>query len=99
MGGRPALGLVGGAGSRRSTRPDMDYLWALAEAVERDPRLRGELDYRPNSSLCQDGDRLLFAEASQSRSGRSHRLGVGGVGPHLMQTPPRGRGGARLEPL
>jgi len=25
---------------RRHSRLDMDYLWALAEAVERDPQLR-----------------------------------------------------------
>src|SRR5258706_7480922 len=99
MGGRPALGLVGGPAPRRSTRLDMDYLWALAEAVERDPRLRGELDYRPNSSLCQAGDRLLFAEASQSRSGRSYRLVAVGVTPYLMQTLARARDGARLDTL
>ena len=69
----------------------MDYLWALAEAVERDPHLRGELDYRPNSSLYQVGDRLLFAEASQGRSGRSYQLVAVGATPYLMQTLARAR--------
>ncbi|HEY2692505.1 MAG TPA: lantibiotic dehydratase family protein, partial [Streptosporangiaceae bacterium] len=99
IGERTCLRLEGGAGYRRSTRLDMDYLWALAEAVERDPALRGELDWRPNSSLYQVGDRLLFAEASQSRSGRSYRLVAVGATPYLMQTLARARDGARLGTL
>src|SRR5207245_10542988 len=98
-GERSCLRLDAGAGSRRSTRLDMDCLWALAEAVERDPALRGELDYRPNSSLYQVGDRLLFAEASQGRSGRSYRLVAVGATPYLMQTLARARAGARLGTL
>ena len=50
-GERTWLRLEGPARYRRRTRLDMDYLWALADAVERDPPLRAELDYRPNSSL------------------------------------------------
>ena len=96
IGERTCLRLDGGAGYRRSTRLDMDYLWALAEAVERDPALRGELDYRPNSSLYQVGDRLLFAEASQGRSGRSYRLVAVGATPYLMQTLARARDGQVL---
>ncbi|HEY3652749.1 MAG TPA: lantibiotic dehydratase [Streptosporangiaceae bacterium] len=99
IGERTCLRLDGGAGYRRHTRLDMDYLWALAEAVERDPRLRAELDYRPNSSLYQAGDRLLFAEASQGRSGRSYRLVAVGATPYLMQTLARARDGARLGTL
>ena len=99
IGERTCMRLDGGASYRRNTRLDMDYLWALAEAVERDPRLRGELDYRPNSSLYQVGDRLLFAEASQSRSGRSYRLVAVGATPYLMQTLARARDGARLGTL
>ena len=91
---------LGGRGHyRRHTRLDMDYLWALAEAVQRDPQLRSELDYRPNSSLYQAGDRLLFAEARQGRSGRSYQLVAVGVTPYLMQTLARARDGARLGTL
>jgi lantibiotic biosynthesis protein len=99
IGERTCLRLDGGASYRRSTRLDMDYLWALAEAVERDPRLRADLDYRPNSSLYQAGDRLLFAEASQGRSGRSYRLVAVGATLYLMQTLARARDGARLGTL
>jgi thiopeptide-type bacteriocin biosynthesis protein len=99
IGERTCLRLDGGAGYRRSTRLDMDYLWALAEAVEHDPRLRAELDYRPNSSLHQVGDRLLFAEARQGRSGRSYRLVAVAATPYLLQTLARARDGARPDTL
>jgi lantibiotic biosynthesis protein len=99
IGERTCMRLGGGARYRRHTRLDMDYLWALAEAVERDPGLRSELNYRPNSSLYQVGDRLLFAEASQSRSGRSYRLVAVDATPYLMQTLARARDGARLDAL
>jgi hypothetical protein len=79
---------------RRHTRLDMDYLWNLAEAVERDPDLRGELEYRPTSSLYQVGDRLLFAEARSGQTGRSYRLVAVGITPYLMQTLARARDGA-----
>ena len=99
IGERTRMRLDDGARYRRHTRLDMDYLLALAEAVERDPHLRGELDYRPNSSLYQVGDRLLFAEASQGRSGRAYRLVAVGATPYLMQTLARARDGARLGTL
>jgi len=99
IGEHTCMRLGGGACYRRSTRLDMDYLWALAEAVERDPGLRGELDYRPNSSLYQVGDRLLIAQASQNRSGRSYKLVAVGATPYLMRTLARARDGARLDTL
>ncbi len=72
------------------------------DAVERDPRLRRDLRYRPNSSLYQIGDRLLFAEARPGRAdgtGRSYRLVAVGATPYLMQTLARARDGARLDAL
>ena len=99
VGERTRLRLEGPRRYRRHTRLDMDYLWALAEAVERDPRLRGELDYRPNSSLYQAGDRLLFAEARQGRAGLSYRLVAVDATGYLMQTLTRARDGARLGAL
>jgi lantibiotic biosynthesis protein len=99
IGARTRMRLGGMGRYRRTTRLDMDYLWTLAEAVERDPDLRGEVEYRPNSSLYQVGDRLLFAEARQSRAGRSYRLVAVEATPYLMQTLARARDGARLDAL
>jgi lantibiotic biosynthesis protein len=99
IGDRTRLRLEGLGDYRRHTRLDMDYLWALAEAVERDPGLAAGLDYRPNSSLYQSGDRLLFAEAQQGRGGRRYRLVAVDATPHLMRTLARARDGARLGTL
>ena len=84
---------------RTSIRPPESLSRNLAEAVERDPDLRGELEYRPNSSLYQVGDRLLFAEARQGQTGRSYRLVAVGITPYLIQTLARARDGARLGTL
>jgi lantibiotic biosynthesis protein len=99
IGARTCLRFEGMSRYRRHTRLDMDYLWNLAKAVERDPDLRGELDYRPNSSLYRVGDRLLFVEARQNQTGRSYRLVAAGATPYLMQTLARARDGARLGAL
>jgi lantibiotic biosynthesis protein len=99
IGPRTCLRLQGLDRYRRHTRLDMDYLWALAEAVERDPGLCKELDYRPNSSLYQVGDRLLFAESRQGGAGRSYRLVAVEATPYLMQTLARAQDGARLDAL
>ncbi len=83
----------------RHTRLDMDYLWTLAEAVERDPALREGLTYQPNSSLYEVGDRLLFAESYASGDGRRYRLVAVDKTPYLMQTITLAREGASLASL
>ena len=58
----------------RHTRLDMDYLFALCEDLGKDPALRRELLYRPNSSLYEAAGRLRYAEARLVRKVRSHHL-------------------------
>ena len=48
---------------RRHSRLDMDYLFALCEHLARDPNVRAELLFRPNSSLYEAAGRLRFAES------------------------------------
>jgi hypothetical protein len=43
---------------RRHSRLDMDYLFALVDAVTRDPALRSSLKFYPNSSLYCAADRV-----------------------------------------
>jgi thiopeptide-type bacteriocin biosynthesis protein len=59
---------------QRHTRLDMDYLFALCEDLGRDAALRGELRFRPNSSLYRAGGRLRYAEARLDDKVRSHHL-------------------------
>ncbi len=82
---------------RRHSRLDTDYLWALAEAVERDPRLRKALTYEPNSSLYEVAGRLRLAEARLTATGRSYHLVAVDKSPYLTAVLDRARGGATLE--
>jgi thiopeptide-type bacteriocin biosynthesis protein len=81
---------------QRHSRLDMDYLWALAQAVERDPRLRRALTYEPNSSLYEVAGRLRLAEARLTATGRSYHLVAVDKSPYLTAALERARGGAAL---
>jgi thiopeptide-type bacteriocin biosynthesis protein len=78
-------------------RLDMDYLWALAAAVERDPRLRRVLTYEPNSSLYELAGRLRLAEARLTATGRSYHLVAVDKSPYLSAALDQAQGGAALE--
>jgi lantibiotic biosynthesis protein len=82
---------------RRHSRLDMDYLWALAEAVERDPQLRKPFMYEPNSSLYETAGRLRLAEARLTATGRSYHLVAVDKSPYLTAVLERARGGATPE--
>src|SRR5512133_682128 len=84
-------------GYGRHSRLDMDYLWALAEAIERDPRLRKLFVYEPNSSLYEVAGRLRMAEARLTATGRSYHLVAVDKSPYLTAALERARGGAALQ--
>lgn len=103
IGAQTVLRLRGQDKYLRHTRLDMDYLWALSDAIERDPALRAGLRFTPNSSLRDAGDRLLFAESYQGPNGRCYRLVALAKTPYLLDTialASAGNGtGARLDEL
>jgi class I lanthipeptide synthase len=84
---------------QRHSRLDMDYLWALAEAVERDPQLRKIFVYQPNSSLYEAAGRLRLAETRLGDSGRSYHLVAVDKSPYLTAALERAEGGAALEAI
>jgi thiopeptide-type bacteriocin biosynthesis protein len=66
---------VGAIGEhRRHTRLDMDYLFALTRALDGDAAMRGELVYRPNSSLYRIAGELRYVESRMVDSVRSYHL-------------------------
>jgi class I lanthipeptide synthase len=81
---------------QRHSRLDMDYLWALAEGVERDPQLRELFVYEPNSSLYETAGRLRLAEARLTATGRSYHLVAVDKSPYLTAVLERARGGTTL---
>ncbi|MEA2692625.1 MAG: lantibiotic biosynthesis protein, partial [Acidobacteriota bacterium] len=103
-GGEPAapgtrLDLAPRSAYQRHTRLDMDYLFALAEDLGRDPALRQELLYRPNSSLYQAAGRWRYAEARLDGKVRSHHLVALDATEYLDATLARAAGGARAADL
>ena len=97
IGAHTRLQLQARARYRRHSRLDMDYLWALADAVERDPQLRKLFAHEPNSSLYEVAGRLRLAEARLTAAGRSYHLVAVDKSPYLTAALERARGGAALE--
>ncbi len=83
------------AAYERHTRLDMDYLFALCEDLARDPAIREELIYRPNSSLYRAAGRLRYAEARLEKKVRSHHLVAVDSNDYLEEALRRAEGGAR----
>jgi thiopeptide-type bacteriocin biosynthesis protein len=81
---------------RRHSRLDMDYLWALAETVERDRQLRRLFIYEPNSSLYEAAGRLRLAQARLTATGRSYHLVAVDKNPYLTGVLERAREGTTL---
>jgi thiopeptide-type bacteriocin biosynthesis protein len=87
------------AAYRRHTRLDMDYLFALAEALGKDEALQKGLRYRPNTSLYQAAGRFRYAESRLDGKLRSYHLVAVEPTPYLEATIERSRQGAFLADL
>jgi thiopeptide-type bacteriocin biosynthesis protein len=83
----------------RHTRLDMDYLFALCEDLGRDPALREQLAYRPNTSLYRAAGRLRYAEARLDGKVRSHHLVALDSNEYLEEALRVASGGARIQDL
>jgi thiopeptide-type bacteriocin biosynthesis protein len=84
---------------RRYSRLDMDYLFALCEHLSRDPEIRAELRFRPNSSLYETAGRMRFAETRvQGRIRTVHLVAIDAFNA-LRDTLRRAADGARLRDL
>lgn len=66
--------LAAGEHYQRHTRLDMDYLFALCEALGRDPSIQPRLPYGPNSSLYQRPGHYRYAEARLNGQTRTYQL-------------------------
>ncbi|HEY6929878.1 MAG TPA: lantibiotic dehydratase [Thermoanaerobaculia bacterium] len=84
---------------RRRSRLDMDYLFALAQALGNQPSLRKGLEYRPNSSLYRAAGRHHYVEVRLDGKNRTHHLVAVEDSKELRATLDRAAGGARFEEL
>ena len=58
----------------RHTRLDNDYLFSLCDELLKDPAVRAELVFTPNTSLYPSSGRWRYAEARLDGAGRSYHL-------------------------
>lgn len=91
--GRATHLAVGGAYGRH-TRLDMDYVVLLADALARDPRLRPDVRFVPNSSLYPVAGRLRYRESRRNANGWTHHRAVIEVPEYLEVVLARAQDGA-----
>ncbi len=84
---------------RRHTRLDGDYLTAVTAAVVADRAMRGELLFRPTSSLYDAGGRKRYVERRLVGKVRSYHLVAVEPTDYLEATLKRAQDGTRLAPL
>jgi thiopeptide-type bacteriocin biosynthesis protein len=99
IGNHTRLSLAPRSAYRRHSRLDMDYLFALCEQLSRDPELRAELRFRPNSSLYETAGRVRFAETRVHGRVRTAHLVAVEAFDALRDTLRRAADGARLHEL
>jgi thiopeptide-type bacteriocin biosynthesis protein len=99
LGERTRLELAERSRYGRHTRLDMDYLTALAGALEDHPRVRRQLVFRPNSSLYRAGGRLRYAESRLDGTLRSYHLVAVDDSDELEATLERASAGATPDEL
>jgi lantibiotic biosynthesis protein len=94
LGVRSRFTLPSQAAYERHTRLDMDYVFALTQALAGDPALKPALTYRPNSSLYRAGGRLRYAEARLQGRERTYHLVAVAITDYLERTLARAADGA-----
>jgi thiopeptide-type bacteriocin biosynthesis protein len=100
VGKETRLSIGGREACRRHTRLDNDYLFALVQALAKDPALRDTLRYHPNDSCCTGAGRVRYVEARVKGTPprRSYHLVSAENSPELQATLSRaGSGATRAE--
>ncbi len=59
---------------KRHTRLDMLYLCNLSSALSKHPKIKGKLNYYPNTSLYELGEQLRYIESRNYKDKRTHHL-------------------------
>lgn len=99
LGDETSLVLPARAQYRRQTRLSMDYLYALTDAITRDPTLRNNLTFRPNTSLYHAADRVHYVETRFHEKQRSYHLVAAETTEYLAATLTRALPGATPQAL
>lgn len=99
VGDRTDLRLDAPASGRRHTRLGIDYLVALAGAIERRRDVRERVHVRVNPTLYRAAGRFRFTAAQRTATSRAYRLVAADATPYLEATLARADRGARIADL
>jgi thiopeptide-type bacteriocin biosynthesis protein len=87
------------ASCRRRTRLGIDYLVALAGAIDRRREVRERVHVRVNPTLVHVAGRVRYTAAQRTATSRAYRLVAADATPYLEATLARAAGGARIADL
>ncbi|KFA94573.1 lanthionine biosynthesis protein [Archangium violaceum Cb vi76] len=91
---------IGGRGTlRKHTRLDAEYVWSLAEALQRQPEVRESLRFFRSTSIHATPNQYRYVEARQSGEKRTYGLVAVARSSHLDAVLERARTGATLAEL
>jgi thiopeptide-type bacteriocin biosynthesis protein len=99
IGGETRLLIEGRNRYQRHTRLDMEYLFALTDAIMHDPALRKALTFHPNNSLYRAAGRVRYVESRLEEKVRSYHLVAVEDADYLTATLERAAAGATPDAL
>lgn len=100
FGERTELTLQARSTYRRRSRLDMAYISTLADALNRDPRLRERLTFQPNDTLVRVGDRWRYVDARVGPHGwREYHWVAVEAAAHLERVLAHAAGGRSIDAL
>jgi hypothetical protein len=84
---------------RRKTRPDMNYICALIQGIEKNKNIRTQLKYFPNTSIYKVGDDFRYVEYGYVGTRRFNRISSAESTDYLEQTLTLAKNGAEFSLL
>ena len=84
---------------QRVTRLDMNYLCSLVQDMSKSDDIKDIINYYPNNSLYEFGDKLRYVEYYYQNTRRVHHIAAVDNSPYLQNVLERAKNGAKIDEL